>query len=699
MISSLCWQPDAKRIHKSQMMAFYLGLSKQHPELTLDSDLQQRYQCFHRWSLDHPDWFWQALWHYTEVIHSETYQQVIALSDDRQRTTTSKSMNDIKAFNEVKWFNGARLNFAENLLRFKDDRSAIVSYLENGQREELSFRDVNEQVDRLSHALTNAGLKCGDRVCAIMPNTSETVIAMLACTRLGAIWSSCSPDFGAQGILDRFEQIEAKFLFCCDGYRYNHKHFDIIDKLTDVIAALPSLEHIILSPVLKRYEIDLPTGIKTNRPLHSWDDFININETLPSPDYQQLPFDHPLFILFSSGTTGKPKCIVHSAGGTLLQHLKELKLHTDITDKDVVFYYSSCGWMMWNWLVSTLACGATIVLYDGAAMLSHPLDSAKTDHYGAGCKGPYTPLFDIAEEENITVFGTSAKYLQSLEQACITPKCTHDLSALRSLLSTGSPLAPESFDFVYRHIKSDLCLSSICGGTDIVSCFMLGNPWLPVYRGQLQCKGLGMAVEFWNENGVSVDDEKAELVCTQAFPSCPLGFWNDAGERFHKAYFERFNTTAPVWSQGDFGEVVSDSGGLIIYGRSDTVLNPGGVRIGTAEIYRHLIPLEFIEDSVIIGQAWKHDIRLVLFVVMKNRIELSEQHKNIIKETLRTNASPRHVPSIILPVSDIPRTISGKIAEQAVKSCIEGQTVSNLAALANPDSLLCFEQYKQSLLQ
>jgi acetoacetyl-CoA synthetase len=509
------------------------------------------------------------------------------------------------------------------------------------------------------------GIQPGDRVAAIMPNTWETLVAMLACASLGAIWSSCSPDFGSHGIIDRFSQIEPRLLVACAGYHYAGKSIEQVEKINEVLAQLPSVQQLLVVPYAR-------TGTRSDEfkaPQASlWDDFYQPGG---EPRFTPLPFDHPLYILYSSGTTGVPKCIVHRAGGVLLQHLKEHGLHSDLKADDVLFYYTTCGWMMWNWLVSGLAVGATLVLYDGSPF--HP--------------GPER-LLDLIDAEGIQAFGTSAKYLAALEQHGLKPRHSHRLDSLRLLMSTGSPLSPHSYDYVYRDIKADLCLASMSGGTDIVSCFVLGNPVLPVRRGEIQCKGLGMAVEVWDAQGKPVIGEKGELVCTRAFPVMPLGFWGDEdGSRYHEAYFGQY---PGVWAQGDYAEEHPE-GGLAIHGRSDAVLNPGGVRIGTAEIYRQVEKIEEVIESVAIGQQWRDDVRVVLFVRLRDGLSLDEALRARIRQVIRQFTTPRHVPAVIAQVSDIPRTLSGKLVELAIGNVVHGRPVKNTDALANPEAL---EQFR-----
>jgi acetoacetyl-CoA synthetase len=568
-------------------------------------------------------------------------------------------------FPGARWFPDARLNFAENLLRLSGPETAIVALLENGERRAVSRDELCAEVARLAASLRACGVGPGDRVAGFLPNITETVVAMLAASSIGALWSSCSPDFGFSGVLDRFGQIRPKVLFAADGYFYSGKTIDCLPRVAEVAAAIDSVEQVVLVPVVGDGGAaeGIPGAV-------AWDDFLD-RDAGPLT-FERLPFDHPLYILYSSGTTGVPKCIVHGAGGTLLQHLKEHQLHVDLRAGDVFFYFTTCGWMMWNWLVSGLASGATLVLYDGSPFA-----------------GDGRVLLDAIDREGINVFGTSARYLAALEKAGHRPAESHDLGSLRAILSTGSPLSHESFEYVYRDFKADVCLSSISGGTDIISCFVGGCPILPVYSGEIQAPGLGMAVDVWDETGYPVRGEKGELVCTRPFPSCPVGFWNDAdGSRFRAAYFDRW---PGVWAHGDYAEITAH-GGYIIHGRSDAVLNPGGVRIGTAEIYRQVERVEEVLDSVVIGQEWGDDVRVVLFVVLRPGVELDEDLVGRIRATIRANATPRHVPAKVLQVPDIPRTISGKIVELAVRNVVHGRPVKNTDALANPEALEYFSE-------
>ncbi len=605
------------------------------------------YSALHRWSIEQRETFWAEIWQQCNVIHSAPYQAVL------QHDTMPGAQ----------WFNGARLNFAENLLRFRDERIALVSLLENGERRTLSYAELHQQVLQLAASMRDRGIVSGDRVAGFLPNIAETVIAMLASASIGAIWSSCSPDFGINGVMDRFGQIEPALLFSADGYYYNGKAVDSLQRAADIAGRIQSIERVIIIPLLQTAP---DISAIDNAELYA--DFLSPHaDTLP---FAQLPFDHPLYVMYSSGTTGVPKCIVHGAGGTLLQHLKEHRLHTDIDRDDVFFYFTTCGWMMWNWLVSGLASGCTLVLYDGSPFA------------GDGLR-----LLDAIDEEGISVFGVGAKYIAALEKAGHKPRQSHRLDSLQTVLSTGSPLSHASFEYVYRDIKSDVCLASISGGTDIISTFVLGNPLLPVYSGEIQCCGLGMAVEIWNDQGHEIVGAKGELVCTRSFPSCPVMFWNDPdGRVFRAAYFELYRD---VWAQGDYAEI-TENNGIIIHGRSDAVLNPGGVRIGTAEIYRQVEKVEEVLDSVVIGQQWQDDVRVILFVVLRPGLALDEDLRRRIASTIKAGTTPRHVPAKVIQVSDIPRTISGKIVELAVANIVHGRAVKNRDALANPEALDLF---------
>lgn len=638
-MSAPLWQPSAEHIQSTRLSAFIRHTRREFAD----------YQALHRWSVEDSEAFWQEVWQFTGVIGD--------MGSERLRQPT--------AMPGAEWFPQAKLNFAENLLRRRDERQALVFWGEDQCKTQLSYAELYAAVSRLAQALRAQGVGVGDRVAGMMPNMPATLVAMLASSAIGAIWSSCSPDFGVDGALDRFGQVEPKVWFVPDGYWYNGKKIDIASKVSAIAAGLPTVSRIITVPYIHDGTL---AGFSDER-AQNWDDFL-----APYPageiEFVRLPFNHPLYILFSSGTTGKPKCIVHGAGGTLLQHVKEHQLHADVREGDRLFYFTTCGWMMWNWLVSGLASDATLLLYDGSP-------------FAAGGN----VLWDYAQAEHCTHFGTSAKYLDAAAKMGLKPAQTHDLSALRAIFSTGSPLVAEGFDYVYRDIKADLNLASISGGTDIVSCFALGCANLPVYRGELQCRGLGMAVDIFNEQGQPVRQEKGELVCTKPFPSMPVAFWNDpTGEKYRSAYFGRF---ANIWCHGDFAEL-TEHDGMIIYGRSDAVLNPGGVRIGTAEIYRQVEQVHEVLESLACGQRWDGDERVVLFVKLREGIALDDSISQRIKQQIREGASPRHVPAKILQVVDIPKTISGKIVELAVKNVIHNEPVHNLGALANPEALAHF---------
>ena len=639
-MAEMLWRPSPERIAGANLTRFAALVRERHGVDAGD------YATLHRWSIEHRAAFWSMVWEYGGVI-GERGDGPVLVDGDRMPG--------------AKWFPDARLNFAENLLRRRDDATAVLFRGEDRVRRSLSFRELHDAVSVLAQALRAAGVAKGDRVAGYLPNMPEAVIAMLATASIGAIWSSASPDFGVQGVVDRFGQIAPKVLFSADGYYYGGRRHDSIGRLAPIAERIPSIEHIVVVP----YTTGAPDVTAVEKAV-LLDEF-TAGRTPADVAFERLPFDHPLYVMYSSGTTGAPKCIVHGAGGTLLQHIKELSLHSDVKRGERLLYFTTCGWMMWNWQVSALACGATLALYDGSPF--HPDGNA---------------LFDYVAEEGIETFGTSAKYIDAVKKAGLAPAKTHDLSKLRAILSTGSPLVPESFDFVYESIKRDLCLSSISGGTDIVSCFVLGNPAAPVYRGEIQCLGLGLDVHAFDEDGRSVVGEKGELVCTRAFPSMPVGFWNDPdGRKYHDAYFARFDN---VWCHGDYVQI-TERGGVVIYGRSDAVLNPGGVRIGTAEIYREVEQLDEVVEALAIGQQWEGDVRVVLFVILREGIALDEALETKIRSRIRANATPRHVPARIVRVTDIPRTRSGKITELAVRDVVHGRAVKNKEALANPQAL------------
>lgn len=637
------WIPGQDAVDRAVVTAFRRFCEEQSGQ-SLDG-----FDALHAWSIDDRAAFWTALWDFCGVVG--------------ERGDTALENGD--AMPGARFFPQARLNFAENLLSRSGGDDAIIFRGEDKVESRMSWDDLHGMVSRLQQAMRSLGVGPGDRVAAMMPNMAETIACTLAAASIGAIWSSCSPDFGEQGVLDRFGQIEPTLFIACDGYWYNGKRQDVSQKLIAVEAKLAPAKTVIVP-----YAGDTPALVAAMRNAVSLDDFVAPFSVKPVA-FERLPFSHPLYILFSSGTTGVPKCIVHSAGGTLLQHLKEQQLHCDLRSGERLFYFTTCGWMMWNWLVSGLASGATLCLFDGS---------------------PFYPdgnvLFDFAAKERFAVFGTSAKFIDALRKSGLTPKTSHDLSALRLMASTGSPLSPEGFSFVYDGIKDDMHLASISGGTDIVSCFVLGIPVKPVWRGEIQGPGLGMAVDVWDDVGRAVRQEKGELVCTRAFPSMPVGFWNDPdGAKYRAAYFERFDN---IWCHGDFAEW-TEHGGMIIHGRSDATLNPGGVRIGTAEIYNQVEQMDEVLEAICIGQDWQGDVRVVLFVRLADGSVLDDDLIRKIKARIRSGASPRHVPAVIVAVDDIPRTKSGKITELAVRDVVHGRPVKNKEALANPEALALYQ--------
>ncbi len=637
------WQPSEARIRQAQLTAFMAALEAEWGFRAPD------YAALQRWSVERPERFWASVWSFCGVVAAERGDTVLEHPEHMPG---------------ARWFPGARLNFAENLLRRRDDTPALVFRGEDRVRRSLSHRELYALVSRLRQALQARGIGPGERVAAYLPNLPETVAAMLAATSLGAVFSSCSPDFGARGVVDRFGQIEPRLLFGVDGTFYAGAVHDVLDRVAAVRREIPSIEHVVIVPYASA-EPDLErvpgsVGFEALLAPHAPEEIA----------FEPFPFDHPLYVLYSSGTTGAPKCIVHGAGGTLLQHLKEHRLQVDLRRGDRFFYFTTCGWMMWNWLASGLASEATLLLYDGSPF--HPDGSA---------------LFDFADTEGMNVLGTSARFLDSVAKAGLAPIASHDLSSVRTILSTGSPLAPASFDFVYERIKRDVCLSSIAGGTDIVSCFVGGNPIGPVWRGEIQAPGLGMDVAVFDERGQPLQGRPGELVCRRPFPSMPLGFWNDPdGRRYHDAYFARY---PGVWHHGDLAELTGH-GGMILHGRSDAVLNPGGVRIGTAEIYRQVEQLDEVLESLVIGQEWDGDTRIVLFVRLRDGLLLDDALAQRIRRQIREHASPRHVPAVLVQVADIPRTRSGKIVELAVRDVVHGRAVANREALANPEALELF---------
>jgi acetoacetyl-CoA synthetase len=650
------WTPGPAQIREARLTAFMRFVRERAADGVLS------YPSLYKWSVDHPEALWPAIWKWCDVVcdereHGDPWDEVVVGLERMAPPDPELG---------PRWFTGATLNFAENLLHHRGPEAAIIAWNERGCYRSLSFDGLRDEVSRLAHALRMMGVVAGDRVAGFMPNVPETVIAMLATASLGALWSSCSPDFGVKGVLDRFGQIEPKVLFCADGYRYAGKEIDCLDRVREIVDALPQIERVVVVPYLKAD----PDARLIRRAL-VWSDFVDPTGLVPPIEFERLPFDHPLYIMYSSGTTGLPKCMVHGAGGTLLQHLKELALHSDIGAGDRLFYFTTCGWMMWNWMVSALALGAGIVLYDGAPLAPDP-----------------AILWKMAERERVTVFGTSAKYLALLEKAGLEPGKDHDLSELRAILSTGSPLPAHGYDYVARAIGPSVRLSSISGGTDIISCFALGNPIAPVWRGELQTRGLGMAVEVWDEAGRPVEGLPGELVCTKPFPSMPVAFWRDPdGAKYRAAYFEHFPN---VWRHGDWAEL-TEHDGLIIHGRSDATLNPGGVRIGTAEIYRQVEQLPEVVECLAIEQALSDDdSRIVLFVRLREGTSIDDALRERIRRRIREETSPHHVPKKIVQVRDIPRTISGKISELAVREVVHGREVRNTDALANPESLALF---------
>jgi acetoacetyl-CoA synthetase len=639
-MAKLLWKPTRERIEASNMFRFMNAVNKKHRKNF------KEYAPFYEWSVTSIADFWAAMWDFAGIKASAPYERVV---------------DDLKKFPGARWFPGARLNFAENLLRCRDDRTALVFKGEARDCTRTSYAELYEEVARVARSLKDAGVREGDRVAGFMPNMPESVVAMLAAASLGAIWSSCSPDFGRKGVLDRFGQIQPKVLFAANGYSFKGKNFDSLERAAEIVGDLPSIEKVVVVP----YTEENPDVGRVPRAVRYAD--FKAGGPAPQIEFAQLPFQHPLYIMFTSGTTGLPKCMVQSAGGILINHLKELMLHCDLKEEDTIFYFTTCGWMMWNWLVSSLAVGSTIVLFDGNPF--HPDPGA---------------LWKMARDEKITIFGTSAGYLSALQAAGARPGGTYDLTPLKAVLSTGSPLSIESFEFVYREIKRDVQLASIAGGSDINGCFVGGNPMGPVHAGEIQCRCLGMKVESWDEAGRPITGKEGELVCLAPSPSMPIYFWDDPDDKkYRSAYFEHYPN---VWRHGDF-IVVTDDGGVVMLGRSDATLNPGGVRIGTAEIYRQVETIKEIEDSLVIGQDWKNDVRVILFVKLAGGVELTEDLKNRIRKALRENASPRHVPAKIIAVPDIPYTLNMKKVELAVKKIVEGKPVLNRDALRNPVAL------------
>jgi len=644
------WKINKEKLNKTNL-ALYSNFIKKKYKVNSGNDFNKIW----KWSVDNPKIFWKSIWDFTKV------------KGDLGNTLLKES----NIFYKNRFFPDARLNYAKNLLKKNNEKKSIIFKSENGYKTALSWENLNLNVTQVSNWMKSNGIKKGDRVAAYLPNIPETVIAYISTSVLGAVWSSCSPDFGTAGVIDRFSQIDPKVLFVGDKYFYNGKKINILERLPEVLNKVSSINKVVIVPY-PGTEIEKNKNIKIET--HHWNELINLKDK-KKIQYVLSNFNDPLAILYSSGTTGKPKCICHGVGGVLLQHNKELQIHSDVRDNDRIFYFTTCGWMMWNWLVGALASGATILLFDGFPMY-------KKDDL----------LFEFASEEKATLFGISAKYIDALNNSKVVPKNNHDLSKLRTICSTGSPLSKDGFKYIYNKIKKDVHLSSISGGTDIVSCFVLGNLFQPVYAGEIQNKGLGMDVDIFNEKGLSIQNTKGELVCKKPFPSMPVKFWNDDGDRKYKsAYFEKYKN---VWHHGDFAKI-TDNGGFIIFGRSDTTLNPGGVRLGTAEIYGVVEKFDEIQESIVIGQSWNNDIRIILFIVLNKGYQLTDEIKDKIKKAIRINTSPRHVPSKIISILEIPKTKNGKLVELAVKQSVEGKTIKNLEALANPDSLEQFKNIKE----
>ena len=647
-MAKLLWRPSEETIKSTNIYRFMCSINEKY-----DQNFTE-YASFYQWSIENIPDFWASFWKFAGIKASKPYEQVI---------------DNITKMPGARWFSGALLNFAENLLRYRDGQVAIIFKGEDQNATKMTYAELYDEVAGVARSLKEVGVQVDDRVVGFMPNMPETIIAMLAATSIGATWSSCSPDFGIKGVLDRFGQIKPKVLFTADGYTFKGKNFDSLKRISNILKDLPTIEKVVVVPYTEK---DPDTRGVLNA-IH-YRDFISPEPNLEI-EFERLPFDHPLYIMYSSGTTGLPKCMVQSAGGILIEQLKELMLHTNLKREDTIFYFTTCGWMMWNWLVSSLGVGATLVLFDGNPF--HPDPGA---------------LWKLAQDEKITIFGTSAGYITALQNAGVKPGKEYNLTPLKTVLSTGSPLSVENFEYIYREVKQDIQLASISGGSDINGCFALGNPMGPVYAGELQCRGLALKVEAFDENGESIINRQGELVCTAPSPSMPIYFWDDPENRkYLSAYFDVYPN---VWRHGDFIEI-NDRGGVVIYGRSDATLKPGGVRIGTSDIYRQIEQLEEIEDSIVVGQDWKNDVRVILFVQLAEGFDLTEDLKNKIRKTIRTNTSPRHVPAKILAIPGIPYTLNMKKVELAVKKVIHNQAVLNKDALRNPEALDYYANFKE----